>query len=84
MLYVMSREGKLLKIYDLATNPDEQTEKYSVKFVANHGHNDIATGERVVDIEGMPKSLKNAIKILKVSKKKRKELDDAKHVYIWQ
>lgn len=51
VLYVMSREGKLLKISDLPTNPDAQTEKYSVKFVANHGHNDIATGERVVDIE---------------------------------
>ncbi len=50
-LYVMSREGKLIKISDLATDPDKQAEKYSVKFVANHGHNDIATGERVVDIE---------------------------------
>lgn len=50
-LYVMSREGKLVKITDLAKNPEKQTEKYSVKFVANHGHNDLATGERVVDIE---------------------------------
>ena len=50
-LYVMSREGKLVKITDLARNPEKQTEKYSVKFVANHGHNDLATGERVVDIE---------------------------------
>ena len=50
-LHVMSRDGKLVKISDLSKNPDEQTEKYSVKFVANHGHNDLATGERVVDIE---------------------------------
>lgn len=50
-LYVMGREGKLIKISDLNTNPDEQTEKYKVNFAANHGHNDIATGERVVDIE---------------------------------
>jgi hypothetical protein len=50
-LFVMGREGKLLKISDLNTNPDSQSEKYSVNFVANHGHNDPATGERVVDIE---------------------------------
>lgn len=50
-LYVMSRKGTLIKITDLNTNPDKQTEKYSVKFVANHGHNDIATGEREVGIE---------------------------------
>ena len=50
-LFVMGREGKLLKISDLNANPDSQSEKYSVNFVANHGHNDPATGERVVDIE---------------------------------
>lgn len=50
-LFVMGREGKLIKISDLKTNPDEQSERYSVNFVANHGHNDPATGERVVDIE---------------------------------
>lgn len=50
-LYVMGREGKLIKISTLDTNPDEQAEKYKVNFAANHGHNDIATGERVVDIE---------------------------------
>ena len=50
-LYVMGREGKLIKITALDKNPDEQKEKYSVNFVANHGHNDPATGERVVDIE---------------------------------
>ena len=50
-LYVMGRNSELIKVTDLAANPDKQTEKYSVKFVANHGHNDLATGERVVDIE---------------------------------
>lgn len=50
-LFVMGRKGKLIKISDLNTNPDKQSEKYKVNFAANHGHNDIATGERVVDIE---------------------------------
>lgn len=50
-LYVMSRAGKLILISSLNTNPDKQTEKYKVNFAANHGHNDVATGERVVDIE---------------------------------
>ena len=50
-LFVMGREGKLIKISDLNTNPDKQTEKYKVNFAANHGHNDLATGERVMDIE---------------------------------
>ena len=50
-LFVMGREGKLIKISELNTNPDKQTEKYKVNFVANHGHNDPVTGERVVDIE---------------------------------
>lgn len=50
-LHVMTRDGKLMLISDLDTNPEAQTEKYSVNFVANHGHNDMATGERVVDIE---------------------------------
>lgn len=50
-LYVMGRDGRLVKITDLNTEPDKQSQKYSVNFVANHGHNDLATGERVVDIE---------------------------------
>lgn len=50
-LYVMSRKGELILVSDLQTNPEKQTEKYSVNFVANHGHNDVATGERVVEIE---------------------------------
>lgn len=51
ILHVMTRGGKLVPITELATDPDKQDVKYSVNFVANHGHNDIATGERVVDIE---------------------------------
>lgn len=50
-LFVMGRNGRLIKISDLNTDPDKQTMKYKVNFAANHGHNDIATGERVVDIE---------------------------------
>lgn len=50
-LFVMGREGKLIKITELNIDPDKQTEKYKVNFAANHGHNDMATGERVVDIE---------------------------------
>lgn len=50
-LFVMGRNGRLIKISDLDTDPDKQTIKYKVNFAANHGHNDIATGERVVDIE---------------------------------
>lgn len=50
-LFVMSRAGKLLKISDLKKDPETQSEKYKVNFVANHGHNDLATAERVVDIE---------------------------------
>lgn len=36
-LYVMGFNGELYKITDLATNPDKQTEKYSVKAQADHG-----------------------------------------------
>lgn len=50
-LYVMSRDGKLLRIGDLNSNPDKQTEKYKVNFATNHGHNDEVTGERVVNVE---------------------------------
>ena len=50
-LYVMGRDGKLILISKLSTNPDEQSEKYSVNLATNHGHNDPVTGERVVDIE---------------------------------
>lgn len=50
-LFVMGREGKLIKITELNIDPDKQSEKYKVNFAANHGHNDLATGERVVDIE---------------------------------
>ena len=36
-LYVMTDEAKLVKISDLNTNPDKQTENYSVKAQADHG-----------------------------------------------
>lgn len=36
-LYVMDHDGKLLKISSLNTNPDKQTENYSVKAQADHG-----------------------------------------------
>lgn len=36
-LYVMDFDGKLVKVSDLDTNPEKQTEKYSVKAQADHG-----------------------------------------------
>ena len=36
-LYVMGYDGKLFKIADLATDPEKQTEEYSVKAQADHG-----------------------------------------------
>lgn len=36
-LYVMGHDAKLIKISDLNTNPDKQTEEYSVKAQADHG-----------------------------------------------
>ena len=36
-LYVMDHDAKLIKISDLNTNPDKQTENYSVKAQADHG-----------------------------------------------
>ncbi|MEE1081610.1 MAG: hypothetical protein U0L19_10935 [Bacteroidales bacterium] len=36
-LYVMDFDGKLVKISDLNTDPEKQTEKYSVKAQADHG-----------------------------------------------
>ena len=50
-LYVMSRDSKLIRIGDLATNPEAQNEKYKVTFATDHGHNDEVTGERVVNVE---------------------------------
>lgn len=48
-LYVMGYDGELYRIADLNTNPDEQTEKYSVKAQADHGV--IVDGEIVPSIE---------------------------------
>ena len=50
-LYVMQRDGKLMLISKLNSDPDKQSEKYKVNFVANHGHMDAATGEQIIDIE---------------------------------
>lgn len=36
-LYVMTHDGKLVKISDLDKDPEKQTEKYSVKAQADHG-----------------------------------------------
>lgn len=36
-LYVMGHDGKLVKISELNTNPEKQTEEYSVKAQADHG-----------------------------------------------
>lgn len=48
-LYVMGYDGELYRIADLNTNPDKQTEKYSVKAQADHG--EIVDGAIVPTIE---------------------------------
>ena len=48
-LYVMGRDGKLVAIKALDTNPDKQTEDYTVKAQADHG--EIVDGELVDTIE---------------------------------
>jgi len=48
-LYVMGTNGELYRIADLNTNPDKQTEKYSVKAQADHG--EIVDGTIVPTIE---------------------------------
>ena len=48
-LYVMGRDGKPIAIRTLNTNPDEQTEEYTVKAQADHGA--IVDGELVDTIE---------------------------------
>lgn len=49
-LYVMGRNGRLINVNDLNTNPDKQTEKYKVNLATNHGHWDPVSGERVVEV----------------------------------
>lgn len=49
-LYVMGRNGRLINVNDLNTDPDKQTEKYKVNLATNHGHWDPVSGERVVEI----------------------------------
>ena len=48
-LYVMGTDGKLYKIADLATDPDEQKEEYTVQAQADHG--EIVEGMLVPSIE---------------------------------
>lgn len=48
-LYVMGRDGKLIAIKDLNTDPDKQTEDYAVKAQADHG--ELIDGELVDSIE---------------------------------
>ena len=48
-LYVMGTDGKLYKIADLATDPDKQTEEYTVQAQADHG--EIIEGMLVPSIE---------------------------------
>lgn len=48
-LYVMGRDGRLIKVAELATDPDLQTEDYSVKAQADHG--EIVDGELTDTIE---------------------------------
>lgn len=48
-LYVMGRDGKPIAIVDLATDPDKQTEEYTVKAQADHGT--MVDGELVDTIE---------------------------------
>jgi len=48
-LYVMGYDGDLIKISDLNTDPEKQTEKYAVKAQADHG--ELIDGELVPSIE---------------------------------
>lgn len=48
-LYVMDYDGNLIKISDLNTDPEKQTEKYAVKAQADHG--EVIDGEIVPSIE---------------------------------
>lgn len=48
-LYVMGYDSELIRIADLATNPEKQTEKYAVKAQADHG--ELKDGELVPTIE---------------------------------
>lgn len=48
-LYVMGYDGELYRIADLNTDPDKQTEHYSVKAQADHG--EVVDGELIPSIE---------------------------------
>lgn len=51
ILHVMTHDGKLVNVNDLAKDPAKQTESYSVKAATNHGHIDPTIGALVVDVE---------------------------------
>lgn len=51
-LYVMSRAGKLIRIGDLASDPDSQKERYKVNFATNHGHIE-PDGEYILTVEDL-------------------------------
>lgn len=48
-LYVMDYDGNLIRVADLDTNPDKQSERYAVKAQADHG--EVIDGELVPTIE---------------------------------
>lgn len=48
-LYVMDYDGNLIRVADLNTNPEKQSERYAVKAQADHG--EVVDGELVPTIE---------------------------------
>lgn len=48
-LYVMDYDGRLIRIDDLNSNPEKQTERYAVKAQADHG--ELVDGELIPSIE---------------------------------
>lgn len=48
-LYVMSHDGKLIRVADLSNDPEKQPEEYAVKAQADHG--ELKDGELVPSIE---------------------------------
>lgn len=53
-LYVMGRDGKLIKISDLNTNPDLQEEDYTVKAQADHGQTQVVMDNGEVGMASIP------------------------------
>lgn len=50
-IYVMGTDGKLIRVADLATDPEAQTETYTVVAQADHGEYHAETGEFVPTVE---------------------------------